>query len=145
MDLDPALAWRTVSDDAFNSHIGPIRFARTGENRWQSRLELQPHHMNLGGVCHGGVYMTLSDTTMGIAAHEASQGKRSATIDYQSHFLAAAKLGQTLVCTARANRVVSGLAFMECELEAGGRLCMRASGIWKALTSPKPRAGDGQV
>lgn len=139
MDMDPALAWRTVSDSGFNSLLGPIRFARIDQDTWQGLLDLQQKHMNLGGVCHGGVYMTLADTTMGISAHEASGGQRAATIDFQSHFLAAAKLGQVLTCTARANRVVSGLAFMECELEAGGRVCMRANGIWKALSNPPPR------
>ncbi len=133
MDLDPNLAWRIVSDSGFNSHLGPIRFARLNEEAWQGCLDLQPKHMNLGGVCHGGVYMSVADTTMGIAAYEASGGHRCATVDFRSHFLAAAKLGQTLRCTARVNRVVSGIAFMECELEAGGRLCMKANGIWKQL------------
>ena len=61
----------------------------------------------------------------------------------QGHFIAAAKRGQVLLATARLDRLVGGLAFMQCELNAGGRLCLRASGIWKFLSS-KHAASPGE-
>ncbi len=137
MEFDPKLDWRIVDDGGYNTHNGPVRFASPGGGRWLGALELQAKHMNFGGVCHGGVYMSLVDVTMGIAAHEAAEGERCATIDLNAHFLAAAKLGQTLVAEARLNRRVSGVTFMECELWAGGRKCFRANGIWKALNLPR--------
>jgi uncharacterized protein (TIGR00369 family) len=141
MDFDPTLDWRVVDDGGYNTQNGPIRFASPGDGRWVGALELQQKHMNFGGVCHGGVYMSLADVTMGIAAHESAEGARCATIDMDTHFLAAAKLGQVLVAEARLNRAVSDVIFMECDLWAGGRHCMRASGIWKKLNLPK-RAPD---
>ena len=102
----------------------------------QGALKLAPQHINIGGVCHGGVYMSLADVTMGAAAHSAADRQRCATIDFQAHFLAAAKLDQWLVAEAKLNRMVSGIVFMECELWAGGRHCMRANGIWKLLNLP---------
>jgi len=134
MVFDHSLDWTEVHDHGFNTHIGPIRFAEA-DDHWLGVIELQPHHMNLGGVCHGGVYMALADTTMGIAAHRVSDGHRAATIDFRTHFLAAAKLGQHLVCKARVNRAVSGVVFMESDLWAGDRKCAAASGIWKLLTT----------
>lgn len=133
MDMSTPPNWRIIDDSGFNSHIGPIRFARIDAKRWQGELDLAPHHINMGGVCHGGVYMALADVTMGAAAYEAAERHRCATIEFQSHFLAAAKLGQTLVCDARLNRLVSGIAFMECEITAGARTCLKATGIWKYL------------
>ena len=127
--------WRQISDGGFNSHIGPISFARTGEAAWQGRLELAQKHMNLGGVCHGGVYMALADVAMGIAAHEVLEG-RGATIDLDAHFLAAAKLGQILVADVQLGRAVSGIVFLRATLSAGGREVMTASGIWKRLNLP---------
>ena len=136
MELDPALDWRVIDDGGYNTHIGPIRFAAAGPGRWLGALELTDQHMNFGGVCHGGVYMSLVDVTMGAAAHEAAEGRRCATIQMDSHFLAAAKNGQTLLAEARLNRLVSGVVFMESTIRAGERTCFRASGIWKFLKLP---------
>ena len=136
MDFNPERNWREIDDKGFNTHIGPILFTRLDQTTWQGALKLAPQHINMGGVCHGGVYMSLADVTMGASAHSAAEQQRCATIDFQAHFLAAAKLDQWLVAEARLNRLVSGLVFMECELWAGGRHCMRANGIWKLLNLP---------
>ena len=136
MDFDPTRNWREIDDKGFNTHIGPVLFARLDDTTWQGALKLAPKHINIGGVCHGGVYMSLADVSMGAAAHSAADRQRCATIDFQAHFLAAAKLDQWLVAEARLDRLVSGVVFMECELWAGGRRCMRANGIWKLLNLP---------
>lgn len=141
MDMSTPPNWQIMQDSGFNSHIGPIRFARIDEGRWHGELDVAAQHINMGGVCHGGVYMALADVTMGAAAHDAADRHRCATIEFQSHFLAAAKLGQTLVCEARLNRLVSGIVFMECDITAGGRICLKATGIWKYLkarSAPSP-------
>ncbi|MEM1162978.1 MAG: PaaI family thioesterase, partial [Pseudomonadota bacterium] len=85
----------------------------------------------------GGVYMALADVTMGIGAHDTVDKQSCATIDFEAHFLAAAKLDQWLVCRASLNRQASDVIFMQSELWAGGRQCMRASGIWKVLNIGK--------
>lgn len=137
MDFDPQLGWRILEDSGFNSMIGPIRFARMAEDLWVAELTVEPRHINMGGVCHGGVYMALADVAMGAAVYEAGGHKRCATIDFDAHFIAAAKLGQTLRAEARIDRIAGDLAFMKCEVHAGGRQCLRAQGIWKYLS---PRA-----
>jgi uncharacterized protein (TIGR00369 family) len=136
MHPDPALEWREIRDDGFNSHIGPIRMARLDEKTWQATLTLDARHINAGGVCHGGVLMSLADVAMGAASYQAGGNRRCATIDFEAHFLAAAKQGQTLMVTAHQNRMVSEISFMECEVSGGERLCLRASGIWKYLGKP---------
>ena len=147
-----SLDWRVLRPSGFNAHTGPMYFASAGENEWFVTLELDERHMNHGGFCHGGVLLTLADTSMGTAAFEAAGRRFCATISLQSQFIAAAKRGQTLISHARLDRMAGGLAFMQAELHAGGRLCMRASGIWKVLarerplpdTKPAPDAGgDG--
>lgn len=135
--FDPTLPWRDITSEGFNHHIGPARFARVGENQWQGMLTLDDRHRNAGGVCHGGVTLSLADLTMGTATFEAGGGKRCATIEMSSHFLAAAKLDQTLIAVATQLRGVRELSFMSCEIwavgEAGSRRVMRASGLWKYL------------
>ncbi|MEL6773707.1 MAG: PaaI family thioesterase [Pseudomonadota bacterium] len=133
-----ALPWRQVRGTGFNTHIGPITFARAAEALWHGRVSLDARHINVGGVCHGGVLMSLADITMGTATYEAGGGHPCATIEMDCHFIAAAKEGQVLIATAEQLRKVRGLSFMTCRLAAGGRLVMRASGIWKYLDSRAP-------
>ncbi|MEM1343613.1 MAG: PaaI family thioesterase [Pseudomonadota bacterium] len=138
MDLDPALDWRDIRGDGFNAHIGPIRFARRDQTRFAAALEVRAIHINVGGVCHGGVLLSLVDVAMGAGTFAAGDDHPCATISLDAHFLAAAKLGQTLLVEARQSRRVRMLSFMECTLHAGGRHVMRASGIWKYLESRAP-------
>lgn len=134
MEIDETLEWREIRSEGFNGHIGPIRLARVDDVTWHAALTLDARHINRGGVCHGGVYMSLADVAMGAASFEAAGNKPCATVDFDAHFLAAAKVGHTLLAEARLNRLVSGICFMDCDIWGGGRKCLRASGIWKFLT-----------
>lgn len=140
MDFDDSLPWRDIRSQGFNAHIGPIRFARAGEAEWRAALVIEARHINVGGVCHGGVLMTLADVAMGAATFEAAGGHPCATISFDCHFVAAAKLDQRLIAESRQTRRVRELSFMDCTLWAGGRQVMRASGIWKYLASREPGA-----
>ncbi|MEM7529148.1 MAG: PaaI family thioesterase [Pseudomonadota bacterium] len=138
MEIDPTLPWRAVKGEGFNAHVGPFEIARAGENAWHARLTLEPRHINVGGVCHGGVLMTMADITMGTATFEAGGGHPCATVEMDCHFMAAAKRGQTMISIAHQLRRVKSLSFMECAIWSGGRQVMRASGLWKYLDSRGP-------
>ncbi|HUF55398.1 MAG TPA: PaaI family thioesterase [Thermohalobaculum sp.] len=138
MDVDPSLPWRQVRGEGFSRLVGPIRFARAGDNLWHAGLEIEDRHLNVGGVCHGGVLLTLADVAMGTASHEAADGHGCATIEFGSHFLAAVKKGQTALAVVHQARRARDLSFMAAEIHAGGRLCVRASGIWKYRASARP-------
>jgi len=135
MDYDPDHPWRDIRGEGFNAHVGPVRFAALGDGRYAAALELRDIHINIGGVCHGGVLMTVADIAMGAGSFAAGGDHPCATVSFDAHFVAAAKRGQVLVADARQIRRARDLSFMECALWAGGRQVMRASGIWKYLAS----------
>ena len=137
MEYDPSRDWLEIDDNGFNSHIGPLMYARIDDATSQLAVRLDERHINFGGVCHGGVYMAASDVVMGITAFWAMDRVPSATIDFQGHFLAAAKKDQWLVIEAKVNRIAGDVVFMACEAWAGGRKCFVASGIWKRLNLPR--------
>jgi len=146
MEYDPTLPWRDIRGEGFNAHIGPIRFADMGDNRWCAAVELDDRHINSGGVCHGGMLLSLADVAMGAATYAAGGQHPCATIELDSHFVAAAKPGQRLVAVATQLRRTRELSFMQCEIWGGGRQVMRASGIWKYLSSRTPAAtGEGSA
>ncbi len=148
MDLDPDLDWRVLATDGFNAHIGAVALAEITPFEWRFRLEVAEQHINLGGVCHGGVSMTLADIGMGYAAASALGRIGCTTIAFDAQFIAAAKLGQELHGVAKVTRATRDLAFVECALYAGGRQTMSARGVWKALSSREPMStlpdGPGQ-
>lgn len=137
MEYDPSRDWREIDDKGFNTHVGPLWYARVDAATSQLALKLDDRHINMGGVCHGGVYMAASDVAMGITAFRSVGRVPCATIDFQGHFLAAAKKDQWLVIESRVNRTAGDVVFMACEAWAGGRKCFVASGIWKRLNLPQ--------
>jgi uncharacterized protein (TIGR00369 family) len=146
MYFDPDLAWRDLRGEGFNAHIGPIRFAPLEGARYCTTMVLDRRHINVGGVCHGGMLLSFADVTMGAATFAAGGDHPCATIQMDAHFIAAAKEGQRLVGHGTQLRKVRELSFMECGIWAGGRLVMRASGTWKYLASRAPgAAGKGQI
>lgn len=135
---DPALAWRDIRGTGFNVTIGPIRFAHRSQTEFSAALRIEERHINVGGVCHGGVLMSLADVAMGAGSYAAGGDHPCATVSFDAHFVAAAKRDQWLIAESRQVRAAGGLSFMDCTLCAGGRTVMRASGIWKYLSSKAP-------
>jgi uncharacterized protein (TIGR00369 family) len=138
MDFDPDLPWRDIRSKGFNAHIGPIRFAPLGDHQWCASIVLDDRHINVGGVCHGGLMLSLADVAMGASTFAAGDGHPCATIQMDGHFIAAAKEGERLLAVATQLRKVRDLSFMRCEIWVGTRLVMRASGTWKYLASRAP-------
>ncbi|MBK0398695.1 PaaI family thioesterase [Limibaculum sp. M0105] len=143
MEFDESLPWRRVRGEGFNAHVGPVQIARAGETVWHAALDIEPRHINVGGVCHGGVILFVADVAMGAATFESGGGHPCATIDLDCHFLAAAKRGERLLARAEQMRRVRGLSFMQCELWSGGRQVARGAGIWKYLESRAPGSTGG--
>ncbi len=142
MQFDPSLPWRDVRGEGFNAHIGPIRVAVVSATEFRAALEIRDIHVNLGGVCHGGVLLSLADVAMGAGSFAAGEDHPCATIDLSAQFLAAAKPGEWLLAEARQLRRVRSLSFMDCTVWSGGRQVLNASGIWKYLDSREPGAGS---
>lgn len=136
-DLDPELDWDIPERDGFSSLLGPIAHAQVSDSEWRFCVDVTAQLLNVGGVCHGGASLTLLDTGMGRAAWQAGGCRPCATIQLDSHFVAAAKEGQRIEGIARVLRRTPELAFMEGELWSGGRMTMRASGVWKYLNIGK--------
>lgn len=135
------LSWHNFADAGFNSEMGPVYIAHTEEpdQKFYAKLELEGRHMNMSGVCHGGVLMSIADIAMGSGSWIAGGQHRCATIQMDSQFLAAAKKGQTIIAVAAVSRRTKDVSFMSCDLWGGGRQVLRANGIWKYLSNSGPK------
>jgi len=53
-----------ICKNSFVDHIG-IRFTQFDSERITGEIELKSHHMQPGGVVHGGVYLSIAETVAG--------------------------------------------------------------------------------
>ncbi|QSQ25280.1 PaaI family thioesterase [Pyxidicoccus parkwayensis] len=84
----------------------------------ETRVLVNPRHLQQDGVIHAGVQATLADHTAGAAAFTAvKRGQRVLTTSFTVHFLQAAT-GEELRCRARVLRAGRRLIVAESEVFA---------------------------
>ena len=137
MEFRDDLDWIDYGPRGFNLHAGPFFIAHYEGDEYRMYLPIQDHHLNQGGVVHGGVSMTLADNAMGMAAWHAADGTPTATIEFGMKFIAAAKGGGPLYGRLLIERRTRDLCFQTAELWSHGRKVATASGVWKYI-NPKP-------
>lgn len=140
MEFRDDLDWLDYRPKGFNAYVGPFFIARLTDTEYRMHLNIQDHHLNQGGVVHGGVSMTLMDNAMGMASHYES-GQPVATIEFAAKFIAAAKGGGPLYGRALIERRTADLCFMTGELWSHGRKTLTASGVWKCIAPKGPADG----
>lgn len=93
---------------------------------------VEPRHLNINGVVHGGVYATILDTAMGGAVVSVLEAKEvTATTSLYVEFLRPAQEGETLRAVGTLVRRGHHLAFVEGRLtDPTGRLLSQAHGTW---------------
>lgn len=80
------------------------------------RMRVQPRHMQIHGVVHGGVLASLADTAGGLALYLGlPRGSRAATVEMKMNFLEPVRSG-VVFAEARILRQGKYLAVIECDL-----------------------------
>ncbi len=118
----------------FSAHAG-ARYVRKPKDGHSLAFgfRVAEHHLNQGGVVHGGMLVTFIDHALGAYVHTAAGRKPCSTISLDCSFVSPGKLGDWIECTGEIGRVTSSLVFMEGKLAVNGRIILQAKGIWKIL------------
>jgi len=110
-------------------------------------LQLQEHHMNPGGVMHGGVVTALLDEALATAVAaargpEANRAQPHTSIEMNASFLRAARAGDAVVVEGRLLRQGRSVIFGEAEARKRGddRLVSKARFTF-LVPPPRTRAG----
>lgn len=95
--------------------------------RAKLRMKVQPRHMQIHGVVHGGVLASLADTAGGLALYLAlPRGSRAATVEMKINFLEPVHSG-VVFAEAQILRQGKYLAVVECNLtDDRGRMVGKA-------------------
>lgn len=125
--------YELCEDQAFNSHVGPFYVRSDTADLVHGLFPVRGHHLNRGGVVHGGMLMTFADMIMGQTARRALPDKRCATVSLNCDFVASAKLDDWVRGTARIVRRTRAILFVTGELHTDERPILTASGLWKVL------------
>jgi uncharacterized protein (TIGR00369 family) len=90
-------------------------------------FEAGPHHVNIQGLVHGGMLVTLADTAMGLAVRTVLEpGRRHVTVQLGVEFLSAGRPGR-IVATGRSLKIGRQLGFAESDVhDDTGTLLARA-------------------
>ncbi|MCI4334217.1 MAG: PaaI family thioesterase [Thermoplasmata archaeon] len=136
----------------FHSEVGfSVDLAHSGPGFCAVDGVVEPRHLNINGVVHGGVYATILDTAMGGAVVSLlREGEVTATTSLYIEFLRPAGSGERLSARGEVVRRGRHLAFAEGKLEDGeGRRLSQAHGTWYiwaasdgTWTTRRRRAGD---
>lgn len=133
---------------AFLDTIGPLYVKSVGKSRIIA-VRVADKHLNMRGIAHGGMLVTLADSALGInLSYHDEPPRPMVTVSLSSDFLEPAKEGEWLEAHVKIQRMGAHLAFASCKLEVGAKTVLRASGVFfilaeDAVTVPGNERFDG--
>jgi uncharacterized protein (TIGR00369 family) len=109
------------------------------DNRVVVRVRIQPHHLNLIGILHGGVHAMLIDSAMGLVAMAAKPKESVVTSTLNLNYVAPIETG-SLIVTAEilhiSRKMVTAQAFARND---AGELCAFGTGTFRII---EKKTGD---
>ena len=124
--------WTIVDTTGFIHLVGPL-WERKVDGDHEFALITQDKHHNRRGMVQGGVMMTFADRTCGMTARYVTGRQHMATVQLDTHFLEAGKIGDILISRPRVVRSTRSLIFMSTEISVDDRCVVMASGVFKIL------------
>ena len=116
--------WSIVETTGFLQLVGPLWERKVGDII-EFALITQDKHHNRRGMVQGGVMMTFADRTCGMTARHVSGKQYMATVQLDTHFVEAGKIGEILVSRPHVVRTTRSLIFITTEVTVDKR-CTRS-------------------
>ena len=124
--------WTMVESTGFLSLVGPL-WQRLVDGVPEYALIAQDKHHNRRGLVQGGLLMTFADRSSGMTARFVSGRPTLATVQMDTHFVDAAKIGEILLSKPRVVRATRSLIFVSAEVTVDKRCIAMANGVFKIL------------
>ena len=124
--------WSIMDDDGFIHLVGPV-WHRLHATAHEFAILGQDKHRNRRGVVQGGVLMTLADRSCGMTARAVSGADALATVQMDTFFVDAARIGELMISRPKALRTTRSLIFMSTEVRVGDRVVATAHGVFKVV------------
>lgn len=129
--------WTTYDlKDTFDQTVGPFYFRPDPDGSMRCAFRAEQKHMNAGGRMHGGCLMTFADIALFQTAYQEMEGSNGVTVQLDSTFVDAARVGDLVEATGEVVRAGGSLIFVRGRISVQDRTVMTFSGIIRKL---KPR------
>src|SRR5258705_7067098 len=112
--------WKIVEPSGFLHLSGPL-WQRVVNGELEFALITEDKRHNRRGLVQGGVLMTFADRTCGITARHVSGKPTLATVQLDTHFVEAGKIGEVLVSKPHVVRSTRSLIFITTEVTVDKR------------------------
>ena len=126
--------WKILESTGFLHLIGPL-WQRVTHGQHEYALVTEDKHHNRRGLVQGGVLMTFADRTCGMTARYETGKQFMATVQLDTHFVEAGKIGDVLISRPHVVRSTRSLIFVNTEVTVDKRCIAMASGVFKILKS----------
>ncbi|MBI3648745.1 MAG: PaaI family thioesterase [Actinobacteria bacterium] len=122
-----------MAETPFYAWIG-FSLVSAAEGEVEVAMQVEPRHLNLQGLAHGGIIATLADTAAGLAVRtELGPGRRHVTAQLNVDYLAPARAGR-IVARGRTVKIGTTVAFAEAEVtDERGRVLARTSSVHSVM------------
>ena len=124
--------WQPRLTNDFSHFVGPV-LERLEDGKRLFAFQADRRHANDRGVVHGGMLVTFADQAFGELVLDSVGRKLCATIQLNTHFIAAVQIGDFVEGRAEMVRVTRSLVFVRGILSVGDRTVAAIDGIWKVL------------
>jgi uncharacterized protein (TIGR00369 family) len=121
-------------NNPFAELVGPVCY-RPSDDGIHIGWRAEDHHLNPGGVIHGGMLMMLVDDLMGATVYSQLGNDPKATVSLNSDFLSAAQAGDWVEGVGEITRHTRSLIFVRALLSVGDRPLLSAQAVWKFVAS----------
>ncbi len=122
-------------ENPFQDFVG-IKLEKVDEMGSYLSLKLAPHHLNLYGITHGGVYSTILDIAMGIAgsySEKKNEKISSITLSLNINYLLETKC-EKIYATGSITRRTHRLAFCEGSItDKNKNILSTSTGVFKLI------------
>lgn len=119
-----------VAPNPFVDSLG-IEFLSISPGHAEIRLKVDRRHLNPWGNLHGGVFATLADTAMGVAAR--SLGKVAVTVNLSVNYLHPVQEDDEIICEGKVIHEGKNIIHTQAVLTVEGKKVAAASGIFYVL------------
>ena len=127
-----SIDWQPRLTNDFAYFVGPV-LERLEDGKRAFAFRANQRHANDRGVVHGGMLVTFADQAFGEMVLDSVGRKLCATIQLNTHFIAAVQIGDFVEGRAEMVRVTRSLVFVRGMLAVGDRTVAAIDGIWKVL------------
>jgi acyl-coenzyme A thioesterase PaaI-like protein len=127
-----ASGWSIAETTGFLSLVGPL-WQRVVDGELEFAVITEDKHHNRRGLVQGGLLMTFADRSCGMTARYVSGRPTLATVQMDTHFVEAGKIGEILVSKPRVVRSTRSLIFVSTEVRVDKRCIAMANGVFKIL------------